>query len=204
MHRNPSRLAVLVLAAALLAPAGCAQTQPTDFYILSSLPPSAAASLGADADKLSLGVGPVVLPAYLDRPQVVALASSNKLQLAEFDKWAEPLQDNFSRVLAENLSILLGTDRVAKLPQRRATALNYQVTVEVLRFDADLDGTASLIARWNILGKDGKKSLAMRRSSFTETSEPKGDHEAVVAAMSRAVGNLSREIASTLQTLGTK
>jgi uncharacterized lipoprotein YmbA len=204
MHRNASRLTVLVLGAGLLASAGCAETQPTNFYILSSLPPSAAASLGADSGKLSLGVGPVALPDYLDRPQVVALASSNKLQLAVFHHWAEPLQDNFSRVLAENLSILLGTDRVAKLPQRRTTAINYQVTVEVIRFDADLDGTAYLTARWTILGKDGKKSLVMRKSSFIETSAAKGDPEAVVAAMSRTVGDLSREIASTLQTLKTK
>jgi uncharacterized lipoprotein YmbA len=203
MFRNASRSTVLVLAA-LLASAGCAETQPTKFYILSSLPPSAAASLGADSDKLSVGVGPVALPAYLDRPQVVALASSNKLELAEFHKWAEPLQNNFSRVLAENLSTLLGTDRVAKLPQRRASKIKYQVTVEVLRFDADLEGTASLVARWSILGRGGKTSLAMRKSSFTETSEPAGDQEAVVAAMSRTVGDLSREIASTLRTLEKK
>jgi uncharacterized lipoprotein YmbA len=204
MHRNLSRLAIAVTSAALLASAGCAETRPANFYILSSLPPSAAASLGAGGDKLSLGVGPVALPAYLDRPQVVALASTNKLQLAEFHKWAEPLQENFSRVLAENLSILLGTDRIAKLPQRRASAINYQVAVEVIRFDADLDGTASLIARWSIFGQDGKKMLVMRRSSFTEPSEPNGDREAVVAAMSRALGGLSREIAATFQTLGKK
>ena len=204
MHSNATRPTVLVMAAVLLAAAGCGQTQDPDLYILSGLPPEAEASLGADSDKLSVGVAPVSLPAYLDRPQVVALASSNKLEVAEFHKWAEPLDANFSRVLTENLSTLLGTDRVAKLPQRRSSKIKYQIAVEVVRFEADMDGTASLVARWNILGADGKTSLAMRKSSFTEPSSPPGEHEAVVAAMSRTVGNLSREIASTVQTLEKK
>ena len=204
MHSNATRPTVLVLAVVLLAAAGCAQTQAPDLYILSGLPPEAEASLGADSDKLSVGVAPVSLPAYLDRPQVVALASSNKLQVAEFHKWAEPLDANFSRVLTENLSILLGTDRVAKLPQRRTSKINYQVSVEVIRFESDMDGTASLVARWKILGADGKTQLAMRKSSFAEASEPAGEHEAVVAAMSRTVADLSREIASTVQTLERK
>ena len=204
MHRQAAPFAALVLGAGLLALAGCAATSPTTFYILSSLPPAAVESPATARNKLSLGVGPVTLPAYLDRPPVVTLASANRLQLAEFHKWAEPLQENFSRVLAENLSILLGTDRIAKLPQRRASAINYQIAVEIIRFDADLDGTASLIARWSIFGKDGKKMLVMRRSSFTEPSDPNGDREAVVAAMSRALGGLSREIASTFKTLGNK
>jgi len=204
MHSKATRPTVLVMAAALLAAAGCAQTQDPDLYILSSLPPEAEASLGADSDKLSVGVAPVTLPAYLNRPQVVALASSNKLEVTEFHKWAEPLDDNFSRVLAENLSALLGTDRIAKLPQRRASRVKYQVAVEVIRFDSDMSGTASLVARWHILGADGKTSLAMGKSSFSEPSVPAGDPEAVVAAMSRTVGDLSREIASTVQRLEKK
>ena len=200
MSRNSTRPTVLVMAA-LLAAAGCAESRAPDLYILSGLPPSAEASLGADTDKLSVGVGPVALPAYLDRPQVVALASPNKLEVAEFNKWAEPLDTNFSRVLTENLSTLLGTDRVAKLPQRRASRVKYQVSIEVIRFESDMEGTAALVARWKVLGADGKTQLAMRKSSFSEPSQPAGDPEAVVAAMSRTVGNLSREIASTLQTL---
>jgi len=204
MERNAPQLLAPLLAAALLVSAGCAQTPPTNFYILSSLPPEAAESLGTGGDKLSLGVGPATLPGYLDRPQVVALASSNKLELAEFHKWAEPLQENFLRVLAENLSILLTTDRVERLPMRRAVPIDYQVAVEMVRFDADLDGTALLVARWKILDRDGRKPLIMRKSSFTEPSLTGTDREAVVAAMSRAVADLSREIAAELRVLHKK
>ena len=204
MHRHAARFAALVLGAALLALAGCAQTSPTTFYILSSLPPATDESPATARDKLSLGVGPVTLPAYLDRPQVVSLASANRLQLAEFHKWAEPLQDNFSRVLAENLSILLATDRVVIMPQRRAMPIDHQITFEINRFDADLDGTVSLVARWKIFGKDGKKLLVTRKSSITEASTSGNDKEAVVAAMSRALGDFSREIAMALKALGIK
>jgi len=175
MHRQAARFPALVLGAALLVSAGCAETPPTTFYILSSLPPPAAESLGAGGDKLSLGVGPVTLPTYLDRPQVVSLASANKLQLAEFHKWAGPLPDNVSRVLAENLSILLATENVVTMPQRRATQINYQITFEINRFEADLDGMVALVARWNIHGKDGRKLLVTRKSSFTEASTSGND-----------------------------
>ncbi len=204
MHRQAARLAARVLGAALLASAGCAQTPPTTFYILSSLPPAAGESPATARGKLSLGIGPVTLPAYLDRPQVVSLASANRLQLAEFHKWAGPLQQDFSRVVAENLSILLATDRVFIMPQRRATPINYQVTFEINRFDADLDGTVSLVTRWNILGKEGRKLLATRKSSITEASASGNDKEAVVAAMSRALGGLSREVATALKGLPVK
>ena len=204
MHRHAARFAALISGAALLALAGCATTSPTTFYILSSMPSAAGQSPATARDKLSLGIGPVALPGYLDRPQVVSLASANRLQLAEFHKWAEPLQDNFSRVLAENLSILLATDHVAIMPQRRATPIDYQITFEVNRFDADSDNTVSLVARWNIFGKDGKKLLVMRKSSITEASTSANDKEAVVAAMSSALGDLSREIAMALKGLGIK
>ena len=82
MHRHAARFAALALGAALLALAGCAETSPTTFYILSSLPPAADESPATARNKLSLGVGPVTLPAYLNRPQVVSLASANRLQLA--------------------------------------------------------------------------------------------------------------------------
>ena len=57
-----------------------------------------------------IGVGPITVPKYLDRPQIVTRSGRNQLALGEFDRWAEPLQDNVLRVLAENLAFLIPTD----------------------------------------------------------------------------------------------
>jgi uncharacterized protein len=142
---------------------------------------------------LTLGVGPVTLPPYLDRPQLVTRAGSNRVVLADFDSWAEPLDGLFARVLAENLAFLLGTDDVLLLPQRRPVPLDYQVEVDVTRFDVDTSGNAALDARWWVLDRDGEKLLRSGRSTITEPTSV-GDYSAAAAALSRALGAMSEEI----------
>ena len=117
MHRLFPPRHLLTLGLFLLALAGCASTPPTQFYVLPSLAGSDTAPLSAaDSRDLTIGVGPVTLPPYLDRPQIVTNTSRAKLTLAEFDQWAAPLHDIFSRALAENLALLIPTDRVLLHP----------------------------------------------------------------------------------------
>jgi uncharacterized protein len=192
-----TRLVTLAALAAGLALAGCADGQPTRFYTLS---PLAAASRGASPTTmpdLTVGVGPVTLPTYLDRPQLVTRAGGNRMVLADFDSWAEPLQDVFARVLAENLALLLGTDDVLMLPQRRLVNLDYQVEVDVTRFDVDASGEAVLDARWWVLDEDGEKVLRSGRSTISEPAEA-GDYTSAAAALSRALGAMSKEIAQAI------
>ena len=79
---------------------GCGgSSAPSKFYLLSSLAKSDAQTRNPESPvRLAVGVGPVEVPAYLDRPQIVTRLSLNTLRLAEFDKWAEPLKDTVSRI----------------------------------------------------------------------------------------------------------
>jgi hypothetical protein len=133
----------------------------------------------------------------------VTRTGENQLELAEFDRWAEPLQKNLSRVLVLNLSTLLSTDRVALHPWNRSTPMDYQVIVDVGRFEAGRDGRASLLARWTIVAGTDRKILLMRKSTFSEPIAPDG-YEATVASMSRLVGALSREIAAEIGDLSAR
>jgi uncharacterized lipoprotein YmbA len=188
-----------VIAAVLLA--SCAQTQPARFYTLSIAPElETDASAANTGQGIALGVGPVTLPAYLDRPQIVTRKSSNRLELAEFDRWGEPLEDSFLRILAENLSYRLGTERVALYPWDRTTPIDFQVTVEVTRFDTKPNGDVFLAARWSIFQGDREKMLLVQDSTFSEPSAS-GNYEALVAAQSRALGRLSEEIADAIREL---
>ena len=197
-RRRRSSLAVLTAClAAALALAGCAESQPTRFYTLSGLAAGTGETLPALAPDITVGVGPVTLPAYLDRPQLVTRAGSNRMVLADFDSWAEPLDGLFARVLADNLALLLGTDDVLLLPQRRPTPLDYQVEVDVARFDVDADGNANLDARWWVYGRGGERLLQSGRSTITEAASP-GDYAAAAAALSRALGAMSTEIAEAI------
>jgi uncharacterized lipoprotein YmbA len=149
---------------------------------------------------VAIGVGPVAIPEYLNRGQIVTRTGENQLELAEFDRWAEPLQKNLARVLALNFSTLLSTDRVALHPWNRSTPMDYQVIVDVGRFEAGEDGTTSLLARWSIVDGADRKILRVRKSSLSEPIA-NGDYEATVASMSRAVAALSREIAEAIRDL---
>ena len=101
MHRCLPACVLALLGVALLALSGCASSPPTRLYVVPSLTDTATAPPLAPHD-LTLGVGPVTLPPYLDRPQIVTRAGRARLILAEFDQWAAPLQDTVARVLAEN------------------------------------------------------------------------------------------------------
>lgn len=193
---------VLAVAIAGLLLAACAETQPSRFYTLSSLSDTAAPTATPTTpsnEHLAIGVGPVSLPNYLDRPVIVRRSTPNEFQLAEYDRWGEPLGDVFPRVMAENLADLLATNRVFLMPRTQVTPLDYQVEVQVTRFDADVDGPAVLSARWEIFDNDGN-SLVVDRSTFTETVGSDG-YGAVATAMSRTVAALSREIASQITAL---
>ena len=134
MHRMNNRMVTVVVGLALLLQTGCARSKPARYYLLSALSPVA----GLNEDRgVSLGVGPIEFPKYLDRPQIVTRESHSRLDFGEFDRWAEPLDENFARVLSENLAELLSTDDVVEFPWTRSTRIDYQIIVTVNRFDAD-------------------------------------------------------------------
>lgn len=207
MMRHLCRRPVFViLAPFLILLAGCigGKSARSRFYVLDSLPnPEAEKHVTAAEHGVAIGVGPVTIPPYLDRPEIVTRASGNELHLSEFDRWAEPLQQNFARVLAENLSVLIPTDRAVVFPWDQSTPIDYQVLVELTRFEGNADGHSSLMARWNIVGADRKKELLARQSSFSAPANAL-DYEAMVSALSRTVADLSHEIAAAIKALSPK
>ena len=188
-------LTVLILSISFAFLLGCGTTQHSRFYLLTSV-----ASLETVATRdiePAIGVGPIVIPKYLDRPQIVQRAGNNELKLAEAHRWAEPLGNNFTRVLAENLSLMIPTQRVAMYPWKRSTMVDYQVMIEISRFDTDMDGNVVLTANWKVLGTD-EKVVAFKKSTYTEAADVAG-FDTIVAAQSRTLEALSREIASAIK-----
>ena len=175
--------------------------QATKFYVLNSLY-SSKVDIETEGvkDNLTIGVGPVNLPQYVNRPQIVTRTSQNELEVAQFARWAEPLEDNFSRVIAENLTILLPTDRVIVYPWKRTITMDYQVAVEVTRFDGALGGGVSMRTRWTLLGDDSKEILLRRQSSFKGHIDTES-YEALVSAQSQMLAQLSRQIAEAIQSI---
>jgi uncharacterized lipoprotein YmbA len=197
MRKMNHRVASVIIGLSLLAQAGCASSKPSRYYLLSALGPTQSAK---EDQGVSVGVGPIELPKYLDRPQIVTRGSQNRLYLGEFDRWAEPLEQNFARVLAENLAALLSTDDVVQYPWKRSARVDYQIIVMVNRFDAAMGGDTVLHARWTVCDGDGQTVVPPRASRITEPAAS-ADYEAIVQAGSRALEQLSRQIAGAIQSI---
>jgi uncharacterized lipoprotein YmbA len=182
------------------AAAGCGNSEPSRYYILTPMASSHAAQAAiSDDPELTVGIDPIELPQYLDRPQIVTRTTRNELQFAEFDRWAEPLGDNFGRVLLEDLSTLLSAHRILVVPTAGEVPPDYRVIVEVTRFDRDAGGDSVLTVRWTVFDGD-RNPLVIRESRLSEPVAKPG-HAATVVAMNRAVAQLGRDIAAAIMTL---
>jgi uncharacterized protein len=187
-----------LLGVCLLGLSGCASSPPTRLYVLPSMTGAETASPAAPRD-LTIGVGPVTLSPYLDRLPIVTRASRARLVLGEFDQWAASLQDLVTRALAENLSRLIPTERVVLHPWSRTVEPDYQVTVDVLQFDAGPSGEVVLAARWRLLNAK-EQALVMRQARFTAAAGRR-DYEATIIAMGHTLDALSQDMAATLLTI---
>ncbi|MEA2084310.1 MAG: PqiC family protein [Thermodesulfobacteriota bacterium] len=183
----------------LMTIVGCTGTsQPSKFYLLTSLADSGSGTEKARiAENIAIGVGPVKLPEYLERPQIITRTSENELHLAEFDRWAGSLSEDVSRVLAENIATLLGIDRIVIYPWRRSSLIDYQIEVNVLRLEGSLGGDVFLKTRWAIFSDNGKKIHIVKTSQIRESTSDR-TYTALVAGESRALERLSSEISVAL------
>ena len=190
--------------AAVLLAGGCVGTgnSPSSrFYMLSSIDPSDTASeTASDFDEAGIGLGPLRFPAYVKRQQIVTRISPNEVRLAEFERWAEPVENNFINVLKENLSILLNTAKILEPPWSRGASLEFQVVASISRFDAEPGKQAVLQVRWGVIRVKDERVLRVEKSAFSVPLSA-GGYEEIVQAQSRTVAEFSRQIAAAVQEL---
>ena len=193
-----SLLRTFVLVAVPLWLAGCATSPPARFYTLTPLiPGETKQSSPAATNPVSVSTAPVEIPDYLDRPQIVTRDGSNELRLAEFDRWGGSLSDNIGAVLAENLALLLGTDRVYAYPRTRAERADYSVALRILRLDCMPGDKVFLKVQWVLSAGPDRKDVATRVATFTERLNDTR-YETMVAGVSRTLAQASQEIARVL------
>ena len=199
------RNALIALGACVLV-AGCsplaAQPDRSKFFILtpltdSSAPVSTRAAASSDSS-LTIGVGPIDFPDYLRRLEVVTQTSTNELALSDEKRWGEPLDKNFAHVLSENISKLLNTQQIEKYPWPVRTHIDYQIEVDVQRFETTSDGKSELIARWIIKDGAGKDLYASETTASTPVS---AGETGASAALSNDLAILSREVAARITEL---
>jgi uncharacterized lipoprotein YmbA len=185
---------LLWLGIALLA--GCVgkPSRPSEFYVLSVEPPAGTPAASTTAGP-AIGLGPVSLPELLDRPQIVTRSADNRVELAEYHRWGGELEPELVRVLAQDLMLRMGSERIAFYPWPVTQTLDYQVSVRVFRFDGDPGDGAVLEGVWRLSAGRRECEKAVQRFRIEQRTNGAG-YAALVGAMSRAVGRLSDQIAA--------
>jgi uncharacterized lipoprotein YmbA len=185
-----ARLLLIVLVATALTACG---TSPSRFYRLDS----AATPNGAPSVQTSVMVGPVSVPAAVDRPEFVVQVAPNRIEVEEFDRWDAPLDDSIARAVAGDLSVLLATPNVTSAPLADFSPA-YSVTINVQRFES-VKGEAALVdAVWAVRSTAGGKTRS-GRTIARETVQGEG-FDPLAAAHSRAIAKLSSDIAAAIRT----
>lgn len=188
------------MAKQVLAP----QKDVSKFYLLTPTADTTAVATGtaqptSNQSNFTIGLGPIKLPPYLDRPEIVTRAAPNRLELSKEDRWGESVQHGFTSAMERDLAAQAGAAVIA-FPWYNTVHIDMQVQIDVYRFETDANGTATLSAKWTILDSTGKNILYTVESNLTQPSKP-GDNTEAAAALSRTIGDLSAQIANMLQQL---
>jgi uncharacterized lipoprotein YmbA len=190
MKKLFSTLFALALVAVIAA--GCASS-PSRFYTLNDT----AKGDGVAEMQYAVLVGPVTIPAEVDRPQFTIQIAPNCVAIDEFNRWAEPLNENIARVVAADLATLLGSPRVTAVSLANFDPA-YRVTIDIQRFQSKPGNSAQLEAVWVV----HKVASTVTLSGHTIANEPVSGNgfEALAAAHSRALAKMSTDIAAAVRT----
>jgi uncharacterized lipoprotein YmbA len=184
--------------------ASCSTTLDVKYYTLnplSDMKPDI--SQRVSGDTLVIGVGPVEFPRFLDRPQIVTRKSPHRVEVSEFHRWAGAFSEDFLRVLAKNISMLLPTDRVAAYPWTDRFSPTFRIPLTVEQFDGQLGEHVVLNVTWSVWHQKDTNEPGIKHTRIKEAISG-DDYDALVAAQSRAISALSRDIVKEIERVSNK
>jgi uncharacterized lipoprotein YmbA len=179
----------LLLAAVLVA--GCAQPNKSFYVLTASGPVPSGGGIG-------IGVGPISLAEYLDRPNLVTQEAPNQLAVAEDHRWAGDLSASIARVTAANLGRRLKTGNVRTYPWQSDSEISYQITLDVRQLHSESDGYAVIEAGWRAYSLPDRRLKASKTFTSREPLESDG-YNSSVAAQSRLLERLAEQISASLR-----
>jgi hypothetical protein len=140
-----------------------------------------------------VGVGPIKIPEYLNRPQMVTVDKNRMMNFAQFDRWGEPLDLAILRTLTENLTLSMAGADIEIYPWNMFIPVRLQVVLDVAQIDVDLEKDLVLVVRWSVLDIKNKSLFLSRRTVLKEPVKP-SNYSGVAAALSSVLRRLSNEI----------
>jgi len=186
--------------------AGCISTSSSPnprFYMLSSMDKDAVSQKFNMPADVIIEIGPVNIPEYLDRPQIVTQDKNKMLIFAQFDRWGESLDSALVRLLAENLTLMLPGASLQMFPCNFVIPLKYRVIIDVIQMDSELDKDLFLVAQWSIIDLKNKKMALTKRFEFRQPIDPH-TYAGLAKTLSIACGSLSNEMAQAVSEITAK
>lgn len=180
----------------------CAVPDGTRFYILadSKAKENQPEDVDAPSESVPIGLRISGFPRYLDRPQIVTRDTRNQLRIAEFDRWAEPLDTGFTRQLMQQLQTYAGRP-VKALPWRGDTKPKPIVDVDVHHFEKQADGNVWLDATWQLYDTVGQTITSPEHTRIVIKSEPLSSYNTLARIMSRTISNLAKQITEEIKSI---
>lgn len=167
------------------------------FYTLPALEPGQAAKTFQVPPSVLIGIGPVKVPEYLNRPQIVTRGTNSLLHFAQFDRWGEPLEPALERLVARNLGVILPGAALVMSPWNMSIPVKYQVIMDVVQLEIRLDKDLCLEVQWTVIDLENRRMLAVKKSEFRQAIMPK-DYSGLARGLSVACAALSAEIGEKL------
>ena len=193
LNKHSNRFIMLCVSALLTA---CAST-PTNFYTLESQSRPPAVTTKTGATKPLIGIGPLSLPALLDRRGIVTRSENNSVQIAEFDQWAAPLQNNVIAVLSKNVATLQPNAIVRAYPWSVYGNVDYRVIIDISRFDTQLGKSANLEASWAIM-EEKNHTIVSNGQTKLEQRLSETSYNSAAQALSKLLSEFSQQLSMAL------
>ena len=195
-----ARLIISFALASLLLTA-CGSSPPVRYF---SLSPTVAASASESETAVALGFGPIRLPDYLDRSQMVTRGSGQEIRVDEFSRWAEPLATSFHRIVSADVDHSVDGLVVVAFPWESAVrgVVDYRLLGDVTRFDADRSGRVILDVQWGVVEVESDERVVRpHRTRYESRAGSPDDPAAIASAMNDALADFSRDIARQMQAI---
>ena len=185
---------VLIACWLSLSVSGCGSSLPVRYF---SLEPAGPPAVTAGEDSVIVGIGPLRFPEYLSKPQIMRRSDGGEIEVYEFDRWVEPVDEAVHRILAINVERAVDNMRVIAFPYD-VIPYEYQVYGSIERFDADSSGLAVLIAQWGIVTEDRQLVVAPHRVTYSAPVSGTTEPGAIVRALNDTLGQFGNDIATRL------
>lgn len=192
---NP--LGKLAIPTALLLLAACGSSPPVRYY---SLEPLQAVAEQESESPLIVGLGPLRLPEYLKRSQIVTRSNTAEVAIDEFARWSEPLDKAIHGVVAANVDGLVPDVVMLAYPYITGVEMNHWVVGRIDQFDADAMGNVVLSVQWALVGPENELLAGPERRRYLVQAARANDADAMARAMNDALLQFSQDIAATLNT----